>query len=205
MSTTVHEFLSPVSFATPVPVASGGTGANTATAAAQNLLQAWQKISDATYSSVSAASFTGLSAYRQIRVTGRLVPATNNVNFGYRVSTNNGSSYDATAGRYAWRYIYAAEGLTGTFETSTDNTRFYLSSSVNSTDGCWFNFHFYDFNQAVTCATSWQFICRRQATSNAQFGGGGGWYTQATARDAFQIAFSSGNIASGHILVEGLI
>lgn len=184
---------------------SGGTGATTATAAAQNLLQAWEKISDATYSSAAAAPFTGLSGYRMIRGYGRLIPATNSVVLGLRLSSNNGSSYDSTSSRYTWTYNYSAEGLTGQIASSTDSTRFYFFSTISSTDGCWFNFVLSDFNQAAICGINWQFNGRRASTSNAQQGNGGGWYNQTTARDAFQIAFSSGNIASGHIVVEGLI
>lgn len=184
---------------------SGGTGATTAMAALQNLGSAWQKIAENTYSSASTAPIISLSGYRMIRGRGRFVPATNNVDIACRFSTNNGSSYDSTANRYRWRYIYAAEGLTGTFETSTSNTQFLLSSSVSSTNGCAFEFNFFDFNQARSCWVSWLFNGQRQGTTNSQFTGGGGWFDLTTARDAFQFYFSSGNISVGHMLVEGLV
>lgn len=181
-------------------------GASSATAGLQALGAAWLKLDETAITSATASyTLTGLSGFRKLRISGLAVPATTNVAFGLRLSTNNGSSYDATTNRYFWRYVWAAAGLTGGTSQTSDTTRFQLNDGVNSADGVNFELTLHDFNQARNCAADWRASARRQGTTDTQIASGGGYFALATARDAFQLAFGSGNISSAHILVEGLV
>jgi len=182
------------------------TGASSVTAALQALSSGWRKLDETAITSATAAyALTGLSSYRQLRVSGWCVPVTNNIGFGLRLSTNNGSSYDATSARHFWRTVWAAAGITGTSSQSSDSTRLLMSDGLNNSTGLVFTLNLFEFNQARECSARWDIAARRQGTTDLANAAGGGYYNQTTARDAFQLAFTSGNISAAHILVEGLV
>lgn len=162
-----------------------------------------------TASSSSALNFTTSisSTYDdyQIEVV-NLLPATNNVELQFEVSTDGGSTYQAT--NYFWNYSYAGTsadsgiqggGLSATyakFGTSVSNSA--TGGGVTST-----------LRLYSPLSSSFSKILRLHTEYFHQNGayysliGGGGW-NSTTAVNAFRIRFSSGNIASGTVRVYGI-
>ncbi|MBB6304052.1 hypothetical protein [Rhizobium leucaenae] len=67
---------------------------------------AWEAIGDYTLSAASLLDVTNLAAYRKLRITGVLtMSAASNVLL--RFSTDNGSTFDSTAGNYPEQALYA--------------------------------------------------------------------------------------------------
>lgn len=199
--------------ASPTPTAEGdmqwdtddnaivvGDGAAQKTFRANN----WEHISTQTLSAVASWAQTGLSAYRDLRITGRLTPATDNVTCLVRTDANGGASYDTGAADYVYEIARATGGTvtsaagaaTGIFIADVGNIGNVAPESI------WFTVDALDFNQAVQGVFLWQ-AGWLDPTTTVYTAHGQGRRADATARDAIQILFSSGNIASGSITIEG--
>lgn len=161
-------------------------------------------------SAVATADFTGLSAYKALRVTGiNLVPATDNVNLLTRISSD-GSTY--LSSNYAGD-VYTAVGSDTVKSAAASSGSFPISSPLGPSflgvgnaagdGGLDLQMIVKNFNQAQ----------KTKCTAMFEFGDTSGalvhgilqsWHTAQTAMQALRLLFSSGNIASGTIVVEGL-
>ena len=153
------------------------------------------------------AAFTNLSAYRMIRITGYMNPASNNVHFYFSVSTDNGSTYDeGPITNYNYSRIYQ-NSTTVNGITLTTQTLFSLTDTTtvanSGYDYLTFELKTFEFNKAreapimtnSTWVTTTQFP---QVLKNGNHAG-------TSARNALRFQFSSGNIAANSfIVVEGI-
>lgn len=163
----------------------------------------WKFISETTLSSVAEWSATGLGAYRALRITGlNLVPATDAVLLDLRLSSDNGSTYIST------NYVVGAGVATDRIPLIYNATSGYKISNVASNGGATFSHVVRNFGVAQRT------MVYPDGYINAIYGrdGGGqyqtnGWYgyhDAQTAMNAIKVYFSSGNIASGTIIFEGM-
>jgi hypothetical protein len=161
---------------------------------------------DTTKTTVSAAASytkTDLSAYRTIRLTGFFAPATDNQPLCLRFSTNNGVSYDNGASDYNFQTL----GVNGATVTggrgASDRVPLTNTTGNAANEGASFDIVITDFNQALQC---------RVLASTTEIDTGGleiyrsvfSRRASTTARDALQLIFVSGNIASGYVIFQGL-
>ncbi|MCV3239683.1 hypothetical protein [Mesorhizobium sp. ZC-5] len=165
----------------------------------------WEHVATFTPSAAASVSVTGLSAYRRLRVTGFLVPATDAQDLYLRTDTNNGASYDAGASDYSYQHV---RGVTTTAAAinSAGTTRIVVSPTTvgnAAEEGINFEFTIDNFNQATRCFVNGRSFMLND-TGTTAVSTWGGQRLDATARDAFQLLFASGNIASGQVYVEGL-
>lgn len=168
--------------------------------------QAWELISTQTASSSASLNFTNLSAYRTLKFTGLLYPATDAVGLNLRVSVNNGATYESGA-------TYQAQSIRGTGAVAsavptTGATAIQLSpagdigNATNEGIQLEFMIHNFNFNSLYPfiVGTAYQI-----ASDGSQIVGSvGGRWQGSTARNAFQILASSGNLASGYVTLEGI-
>lgn len=161
---------------------------------------------DMTKTTISAAASytkTDLSAYRTIRLTGFVQPATDNQQLYLRFSTNNGVSYDSGATDYNHQTL----GVNGATVSGSRGTadRVPLASTTGNAanEGVNFDIVITDFNQALQCKvhahtgeidTGGLEILRTIFSRRAS----------TTERNALQLVFASGNIASGYVIFQGL-
>lgn len=166
--------------------------------------QAWELIENAAPAAVASKAFSNLSAYRALRITGYLIPATDGVNLFLRTSTNNGSSFDSGASDYVFQQVEAAGATLTGAQTTSDAIQLNRTTIGNQTsEGIGFNLNIEQFNANVY----------GQINGLVNVFTGAGAFTPLTVyaarlsqtpRDSIQFRFASGNIAGGNITVEGL-
>ncbi|MBA58500.1 MAG: hypothetical protein CMQ40_04940 [Gammaproteobacteria bacterium] len=137
-----------------------------------------------------------------------LVPASNNVEMQALFSSDNGSSYITSNYQYVYKSFYLGPSGDGNTE-STGNSYLSLANSCNSTaaDGGTVGQIFIYSPTDTTYRTSylWDFNSRMGDGSNyRQRITGAGVVGSNTDNDAFQIKYSSGNVASGTVRVYGI-
>lgn len=175
-------------------------------------LNAWTLIEKRVITvAVATADFTGLGAYRAIRILGmNLIPQSNQVSLRFKISSDNGATYLGGS--------YAGNSLTGSDpdavkSRNTANNGFEMRSASNvATDfmgnaggdgGVDFDAILTSFN--VAQKTKFRALLEFGADSGGlQTAVIQGWHGAQTAMNALQLLFSSGNINSGVILLEGL-
>jgi len=165
----------------------------------------WEFISASTPAAVASLNLTNLAAYRVLKLEGNLLPATDAVSLWLRTDTNNGASFDAGATDYDYSGLVAGEGSTGAGTFSNGDTKIVLAgTSVGNAagEGCSFSILLFNFNQALHMHMVATVLNMRDNGRPYTFTVTGR-RIQATARDAVQLLFSSGNIASGHVILEG--
>lgn len=136
-----------------------------------------------------------------------LLPATNATNLYIRMSTNAGVSYDA-GGNYSWTSAGTnrfGQGQAGA-DSGATQIQCNLSAVSNiSTAGYSGNIRLFDpastAKHKAVSGTAFMLTSDGTTVENEQIGG---FYRSTTAVNAFQLLFSSGNIASGTIRVYGL-
>ena len=165
-------------------------------------LSSWETIATLTPSAAASVEQTGLSAYKALRITGtNIIPATDNVNFYIRVSSD-GSTYLST------NYDVTLQGGNNTNSTvafSFENPSSGGADIGNAAGdgGLSFSVIINDFNIAQKTKVHGDFVFGD--TSGGMIRGSiGGWQTAQTAMQAIRFVFSSGNIASGTIVIEGM-
>jgi len=135
----------------------------------------------------------------------QLIPATDNVELNFRVSTDGGSTYVSTGSYSHMNFGYSAGGtgvISGTAQTSIK-----LIGGVN-----WDNNSNWGVDGNITLRNPGGSIYKQVLGSLRGFVNGdirsavivSGAYEAATAVNAFRFLFSSGNIASGTIRCYGL-
>lgn len=139
-----------------------------------------------------------------------LVPATNNQDMRLQFSTNGGSTYDSTAGHYAWstfRWTNAGSSPDG----STSDTAITISagatfiSSTASNGGLSGSFKVFNpLSGAAMTRLRGEMGQYNVGSSLEEPSGFGAVYTQTTAVNAFQVISTSGNITSGTVRVYGI-
>ena len=151
------------------------------------------------YSGISSGtSFTqtGLSAYRVIYISGRIIPATDNQPILVRTSTNNGSTYDSGTG---YDYAYALGSDTAFLGARAGGTSAIVLSGISVGNAADEGVHMSrvaleDFNQAAEMTVTGAVKAVNQ--SGNQFPGTiSGTRNDSTARDALQLFATSGNIS----------
>jgi hypothetical protein len=167
---------------------------------------AWELIKTTTISSAADWKAVDLGNYRRLRISGYLLGASDGVAITMRTSSNNGSSYDGGASDYSYHRAYAT-GATPASDGSTGATGISvgITGSVgNDTgEGCHFTIEAFEFNRA----SYGRFIINTSTFNTSGdyvVGTTGALRVQATARNAIAIFFSSGNIASGFVALEGM-
>lgn len=167
--------------------------------------QAWEVISEQSVSGVASVSWTGLGAYRRLRLSGWARPATDSVSPRIRTDANGGASYDSGAADYGQGTVRGTAttlaGVAGLFDA------IYLSSAttVGNTgqESVWLNIEFFEFNKAQYGFFAFQ-AGYLDASSGVNILTGAGERQDANGRDALQFTFSSGNIAFGYFTLEGV-
>ena len=163
-------------------------------------------IESKTASSSSNITFTDLTssyiAYELVIVN--LIPATDGTVLYFRTSTNNGSSYDSSAGNYHWRRRYNDNAASG-FERSNSDTEIELLNGAGSSSNELINVTIRLFNPSAATYT----MIKWEGTQTNSSGvlvdwTGSGSRTSAADVDAIEIQMSSGNISSGEFRLFGL-
>jgi hypothetical protein len=167
----------------------------------------WVHIGSASPSAVAAVGFTNLSAYRMLRLTGFLQPAADAVDLYLRTDSDNGASYDAGASDYAWNWVRGSVSTTLAGEDTADasipvNTSGSIGNAAN--EGITFEVLITQFNSS---SHAWVLVTTHllNSTGVGVTAALGGRRLSTTARNAIQLAFSSGNIASGLVTLEGVV
>lgn len=201
--------------ATPTPVAAGNVQWGTAQNAlyvgdgsAQKIFRAnaWEMISTVAPANVASVNWTDLSAYRKLRLTGYLRPVTDSVAILLRTSTDNGANYAAGASDYYYQSIVGAD-TTPVAARSTGQSGFPLGPAGligNATEaGLSFEMSIENFNagRGAWFISKWTAV---RAAGDIISGVVGGKRLNATARNALRLICDSGNIAEGHVTIEGL-
>jgi hypothetical protein len=135
-----------------------------------------------------------------------IVPATNGQSLFMRCSINGGSSYDS-ANNYAWTGFFVVPSANAN-QGSSSTSALTLGQAIANT-AAWFgtNGHFRFFNPANNGFKHYTGQTSSNSTGNANvisWQSFSGYYNNASAVNAIQFLFSSGNIASGIIRVYGV-
>ncbi len=173
---------------------------------------AMEFISSVNASSQANITFTGFDASKydayQIYLSG-IIPATDDVDFGIRTSTDGGSNYDTGASDYAYRVDAAVAGGTSANAGSTGADRIQMNGS--GTLGS--DTNEYGFAGVVTILMPhlsvythimWQGAYWNTAGNPVSVSGGGGYRLAATDVNAIRFIMSSGDIESGTATFYGL-
>lgn len=133
-----------------------------------------------------------------------VLPATNGAFLYMRVSTNAGSTYDASAGNYHWGFDFDDEG-TGGDAGSASATEIAVSgngSGVSSTASAGNHFTIKAWNLgSSTFKPSFKYFGAYQNSSNVQFSlSGSGYRNAAQDTDHIRFLFSTGNITAKYIV-----
>lgn len=180
-----------------------------AIAARSTLGVAWELISTTLVgSAVASVDFTGLSAYRWLRLRMYALPATDAVSSYIRTSTNNGSSYDAGATDYQHIGLTARGAASTSASNDAGTTQGHISLNEAIGNAANRGFHsileFHDFNKAAHGRVQWFSAWVDNGGANVA-GSGSFRRVQTTARDACRFLFSSGNVAVGSwFVLEGI-
>jgi hypothetical protein len=163
---------------------------------------AWRHIATLSPSAAASIEQTGLSAYKMLRITGNnIIPATDNVEFYIRISSDGvtylSANYDTTC--------RDANSANSTVSFTIGNPASGGADIGNAAGdgGLGFQVIIDDFSAAQKTKCFGQFVFGD--TGGAIISGTvRGWQTAQTAMQALQFLFSSGNIASGEIIIEGV-
>jgi len=154
-------------------------------------------------SSTPVVTWTNLSAFRRLWLSGFVLPATDGVNVECHFSTNNGSSWLTTGSDYSYAYIAGNASSPQAFSGSRSSVLLNVSGIGNvSTEGCCFALEIEEWNQART-----SFVKTHSSMLNAS---ASNWVTLisnrsewASAMSALRVQCSSGNMAGGSLTLRG--
>lgn len=164
------------------------------------------KISSQTASSSASIDFTDLSSTYERYVVHftTVVPATDGANLGVRTSTDNGSTFDSGASDYKTQLVYGFSTAGNGSAWTTSFAAIHSTLGVGSAANECISGTLEVFNPSAAAythmTTRWSLI---NATGNYYGGMAAMLRQQATAVDAIQFIFSTGNIASGTFTLYG--
>lgn len=160
-----------------------------------------------TYTASSSASIEITSqissTYYAYTIVGtNIVPATNTVGLNLHFSTNNGSTWDTSAGSYAWtapaQLVSGAGTLTS--NSSSSDTRIRLMGNIDNTKNASFTLDLIDPSVAgVKCF----YKSAAYSGGNLSQIAGTGVYTPASGINAVRLIFNIGNISTGTFKLYG--
>ena len=171
----------------------------------------WELISTATASNDASINFTGLSStYAAYKIIiARVTPATDNVFFRMRTSTDNGSSYDAGASDYAHVKFGGQMSTSATSFIKGDDADVGIELLANAgsdtnEDGA-LEVILYGHSIATHTAVTWVSSFKLHSAGGPGFAlNGSGYRLSAADVDAIQFLYSSGNVESGEFYLYGL-
>ena len=172
----------------------------------------WELISSATASSDATIEFNNLSStYSEyLVVMAGIVPVTDATHLYMRMSTDNGSSFDAGSTDYRYACVSNqsnATTLSGPTGTSAGTTQIQITREAMDSDTSHVNFNcnlwLYDPMDAQSTFCNWTLAHERSAATLTFTSGAGQMYA-AGAVDAIQFLCSSGNIESGEFYLYGM-
>ncbi len=170
-------------------------------------LSPWELISSIQIpSSTSSITWTNLSSFRRLRLEYSMRPATDGVATSLRSSTNNGSSYDSGATNYVDYYLFSSNGGAASVTVSNSDRMdqaITAIGNVSGSEGITGFYDIYEFNQAKYSFAFGETLVIGVAPTN-NLGIWAGYRSQATARDALEFKFTSGNIADGWVALFGI-
>lgn len=158
---------------------------------------AWHKIGIYTPSSAAQLDITGLGSYKALRLSFiDWIPATDSVELNLRLSSDNGSSFIST------NYVTPTGGVTDRAQIAGAAT----IGNASTDGGAKGVVNIFDFGvaQKTTINGSYSFIWFDTSGNYHTVAAGANVHTPQTAMNAIRIYFSSGNIASGTLVLEGL-
>ena len=138
-----------------------------------------------------------------------IVPGTDTVSLIMQYSTNGGSSYDSTSGHYRWGYVYVGDSGAASTVNSASDSSITIGGGFTTFTASSGDFSIELFNPLGTTT-------RLKTTEDVALDNGSGaglpyryagfsqYNITPAAVNAFQVLFSSGNIASGTIRCYGL-
>lgn len=173
---------------------------------AANIGQAWEQIGarvEVGAGGVTQVAWTGLSAYRQLRIAGFALPETDGVALALQLSSDNGSSYIGTA-TYNYQLTSAAAAAISTAAT-TGGTSLGLTGSTGNlaAEGVGVLVRLERFNKAAVTHIFGE--CHSVGSDGAPtMRSSAGFQTGATAMDALRLVFNAGDIAElSYFTLEG--
>lgn len=156
---------------------------------------------------INFTSFTNSNIYSQYEIEALdVIPATNNVSFHMRVSTDNGSTYPST-NEYSWTSLKKESGTAGAQDFSaTATAQIVIVDELSSTTTNALNASILTGNLASTSVyKGFKFNSGNIDNGNdITTSSGTGFYLSATAVTALRFLMSSGNIASGTFRLYGI-
>ncbi len=163
---------------------------------------AWTNVATLTPSGVASIERTGLSAYKALRITGtNIIPASDGVQFRIRLSSDGVSYLAANYNSNSWRGT-ASNNASTAFQINDPDNSAHIGNAAGD-GGLNFEAVILAFNVAQKTVIDGVFNFG-DTGGNHEYGLVQGWHTGQTAMQAIQFLFSSGNITSGTILIEGL-
>ncbi|NKJ90553.1 hypothetical protein GFM14_02835 [Rhizobium leguminosarum bv. viciae] len=166
---------------------------------------AWETIGENSASAAAAVTVTNLSAFKRLRITGYMQPATA-AQLLLRTSVNNGSSFDQNNGDYTWYAVYgngtAAASVNGT-STAVGVGAGGTTNNADLTGGIQFEITMENFNKGRSTKGLITFGniagSNNFAVGTIQFLRNG-----IIARNAFQLITAGAVNAFWEVLVEGV-
>ncbi|HYE78136.1 MAG TPA: hypothetical protein VEI97_09125 [bacterium] len=163
-------------------------------------------LSSATASSSASVDFTLTAGYASYLVEfDHVAPATDNVEFQLRTSTDGGSTFDASAGHYRWVNLFGTDSGSSGVQSSASDTEIRLGNGVgnaaNRNTSGWLLLH--NPSAAKYCTLNGQ-TCGLDNTGNFVHRTVSGQRLSAADVDAIRFVMSSGNIASGDFRLYGI-
>lgn len=141
--------------------------------------------------------------YSHYLITGWCLPATNNVTFVPTLRTSVPG--DVSGGIIAGGVMTRLDSTTATFDAAQTSI---AGSVANASHGG----VTFDMVLTLTSGRNHKFFVRTEATQNGTSGAGNnvqgrqylGWFVDTTLRQGIKFTFSSGNISSGWLNIEGV-
>lgn len=163
----------------------------------------WEHINTTVVSSAASVIWTDLSAYRRLRVSGYLLPATNLVAITGSVSTDNGASWISAAASYFIVYLLGTTASVASAGTASQTTMALATTTIGNTatDGLSFSLEIDNWNQA---RSAWGRLHSQASGAAGNVVVAGTVITGTVARNALRIISTSGNLASGYLTLEGV-
>ena len=162
--------------------------------------------------STPSLDYLNLSSSLYVRyqlLVSTIVPVTTNTTLQLLVSSNNGSSWDNASANYSFKwsaYRDTTSGNTNGGSSSASATAITVATGFINT--AFANCFVFDFdNPAVALNYSgptWNGYYKNNS-SECRNVSGGGWRLASQANNAFQLKFSSGNIATAYTKLYGFL